>query len=345
MEKFLPLQREGRGSSSSVGASFVWPESVKFALLAISKGPGSSQVANGEALYDSIQDMQRESGLPHLHLSKRTADGLSLFFDDLLSHAAAQRFFQHMLPNIAKLALSLPSLLGNQHEILVKHFSMYQAGNDQFGSAELGPTMILRLLRKHHPGMVILSQETVASLLACSFFCLFPSADRDKEHLPYVNFDRLFAGVYEKGESNEHKLLCLLHYFERVCSNMPQGVVSYERKLIPAQNLKEGNAFWSGSSAPLCPLTVIADGAIEDLGQEFLQVDFANRMLGGGALSTGCVQVYLPSPTNLSAAIFGDEVTFSAMDCPSCVHTSLHQLFVTLWLYWDSYSFISVHTL
>lgn len=304
MEKFLPVQREGGGSSRSDGTSFVWPESVKFALLALSKGPRSSQVANGEALYDSIQDMQRESGLPHLHMSKRTADGLSLFFDDLFSHTAAQRFFQHTLPNIAKLALSLPFLLSNQHEILVKHFSMYQAGNDQFGSAELGPTMILRLLRRHRPGMVILSQETVASLLACSFFCLFPSADRDKEHLPYVNFDRLFAGVYEKGESNEHKLLCLLHYFERVCSNMPQGVVSYERKCIPAQNLKEGNAFWSGSSVPLCPLTVIADGTIEDLGQEFLQVDFANRMLGGGALSTGCVQVYLPSPTCLSAAIF-----------------------------------------
>ena len=50
----------------------------------------------------------------------------------------------------------------------------------------------------------------------------------NKEHLPYVNFDCPFAGVYEKGASNEHKLLCLLHYFERVCSNMPQGVVSYE---------------------------------------------------------------------------------------------------------------------
>ena len=42
--------------------------------------------------------------------------------------------------------------------------------------------------------------------------------------------------------------------------------------MLPAQNLKESSALWSGSSVPLCPLIVIADGAIEDLGQEFLQV-------------------------------------------------------------------------
>ena len=42
--------------------------------------------------------------------------------------------------------------------------------------------------------------------------------------------------------------------------------------MLLAQNLKEGSVFWSDSSVPLCPLTVIADGAIEDLGQEILQV-------------------------------------------------------------------------
>ena len=42
--------------------------------------------------------------------------------------------------------------------------------------------------------------------------------------------------------------------------------------MLLAQNLKEGSVFWNGSSVPLCPLTVIVDGAIGDLGQEFLQV-------------------------------------------------------------------------
>jgi hypothetical protein len=33
------------------------------------------------------------------------------------------------------------------------------------------------------------------------------------------------------------------------------------------------------------------EGAIEDAGSDYLQVDFANEQLGGGALHMGCVQV------------------------------------------------------
>lgn len=168
--------------------------------------------------------------------------------------------------------------------------------------AGLRPDMGLKLLSKQQQGMVVMSQRLAASLLACSFLCLYPSAERRRENLPYVNLDRLFAGIYERGESIEHKLLCLLHYFERVCSEMPEGVVSFERKVIPALNLRDGNAFWSQTTAPLCPLTVVVDGNIEDLGQDCLQVDFANKMLGGGALADGCVQVCsctdLPKPSN-----------------------------------------------
>jgi len=156
---------------------------------------------------------------------------------------------------------------------------------------ELRPDMGLKLLCKQQQGMVVLSQHMVASLLACSFLCLHPSVERRRENLPYVNLDRLFAGIYERGESIENKLLCLLHYFERVCQDMPEGVVSFERKVIAAQNLRDSNTFWSESGVALCPLTVVVDGNIEDLGQDCLQVDFANKMLGGGALGDGCVQV------------------------------------------------------
>jgi hypothetical protein len=40
----------------------------------------------------------------------------------------------------------------------------------------------------------------------------------------------------------------------------------------------------------LCPITVLQEGCIEDDGRDCLQVDFANRLLGGGALGDGCVQ-------------------------------------------------------
>lgn len=39
------------------------------------------------------------------------------------------------------------------------------------------------------------------------------------------------------------------------------------------------------------PLQVINDGSIADAGPDYLQVDFANEQLGGGALHSGCVQV------------------------------------------------------
>lgn len=286
MDRFLPVRRD-RGSAGS----YQWPGNVKYSLLALAKGPGASQVDSGEALFDCILDMQRENGFANeQHMARDTADGLSLFFDDLLPRPDAQKFFHQGLPGIAKLALSLPLLLENQSHDLAKIFALYTSGEDVGSGIELRPEMGLQLLRKQQRGMVVLSQRIVASLLACSFLCLYPSAERRRENLPYVNLDRLFSGIYERGESIMHKLLCLLHYFERVYHDMPDGVVSFERKTITAQSLRDRNAFWSDSTAVLCPLTVVVDGNIEDLGQDCLQVDFANRMLGGGALGDGCVQ-------------------------------------------------------
>lgn len=283
MDKLLPVRRDRFGSPK-------WPQSVCYSLLALTRGPGASQVESGAALYHCILDMQRESGLGFA--SHNAANGLSLFFDNLLSRPDARNFFHRLLPQIANLALSLPLLLENQSHDLANLFAFHRKGKDP----ELSPEMRLRLLRKQQRGIVVLSQHMVASLLACCFLCLYPSAVRRKENLPYVNFDRLFAGVSERGKSHEHKLMCLLHYFERVCEAMPDGVVSFERKVIPTQNVRDGNAFWSARRAPLCPLRVVADGSIEDLGQSCLQVDFANKMLGGGALADGCVQVTFLSP-------------------------------------------------
>ncbi|KAG0579667.1 hypothetical protein KC19_4G115200 [Ceratodon purpureus] len=286
MDRFLPIRRD-RVSTGS----YKWPENVKYSLLALAKGPGASQVESGESLYDCILDMQRESGHAHeQHMARDTADGISLFFDDLLPRPDAQKFFQQGLPGIAKLALSLPLLLENQSQDLAKLFALHRSGKDVASGIELRPEMVLQLLCKQQRGMVVLSQRIVASLLACSFLCLYPSVERRRENLPHVNLDRLFSGIYERGESIMHKLICLLHYFERVCQNMPDGVVSFERKVITAQNLRDSNSFWSDSTAVLCPLKVVVDGNIEDLGQDCLQVDFANKMLGGGALGDGCVQ-------------------------------------------------------
>jgi poly(ADP-ribose) glycohydrolase len=139
--------------------------------------------------------------------------------------------------------------------------------------------------------MVLLRLELVASLLACSFLCLFPTEHRREEQLGRINFDKLFAGIYERGgkKKKENKLRCLLDYFDRVCNSMPQGTVSFERKVLPKEAIND--AIWGSSGAPLCPITVLQEGCIEDDGRDCLQFDFADRLLGGGALGDGCVQV------------------------------------------------------
>lgn len=38
-------------------------------------------------------------------------------------------------------------------------------------------------------------QELIGALLACAFFCLFPTSNRGAKHLPMINFDRMFAYV------------------------------------------------------------------------------------------------------------------------------------------------------
>lgn len=47
---------------------------------------------------------------------------------------------------------------------------------------------------------------------------------------------------------------------------------------------------WAESAAKLQKLRVVSNGTIEDDGTGMLQVDFANKYLGGGVLGDGCVQ-------------------------------------------------------
>ncbi|XP_040947273.1 poly(ADP-ribose) glycohydrolase 1 isoform X2 [Gossypium hirsutum] len=99
-------------------------------------------------------------------------------------------------------------------------------------------------------------------------------------------------------ESQENKVRCIICYFQRICLQMPTGSVLFELKLLsleyhPWQSfLSYPYAdFWTKSNIPLCPFQVHSSGLIEDHAIEALEVDFANKYLGGGALHRGCVQV------------------------------------------------------
>lgn len=62
--------------------------------------------------------------------------------------------------------------------------------------------------------------------------------------------------------NQEHKIKCLVHYFEAICLDMPLGNVSFERKVLPLKNTGSHIAypepdFWSDSTVSLCQLEVI----------------------------------------------------------------------------------------
>uniref|UniRef100_A0A166BS39 poly(ADP-ribose) glycohydrolase n=1 Tax=Daucus carota subsp. sativus TaxID=79200 RepID=A0A166BS39_DAUCS len=104
-----------------------------------------------------------------------------------------------------------------------------------------------------HGISLFFDDELVGALLACSLLCLFPVAIRGAKRLPTINFDQLFAS------SIATEFFCHL--------------------LSDAWSLEKIYCF---------PLPI--SGLIEDQTEEALEVDFANKYIGGGVLHKGCLQ-------------------------------------------------------
>eukprot|EP00897_Mesotaenium_endlicherianum_P001263 jgi/Mesen1/1164/ME000124S00198 len=284
LSSFLPF--DAAETSDGLKQPVRWGGPVRSAIAALARGPQASHVASGKALGHAIVDIGFKLGANNGNC-ERFVQGMSLFFDHLLDGEESRAFFDSTLPRMAELVLRLPKLLTEP--------ATAPPGG---GSAPVTvpPHLRLRLLRPQQPGLVLISQELAAALLAGAFFCVYPAAGRPREDLPAINFDTLFAQA--------GKLRCLVHYFSRVCARIPQGAVSYERKVLPLGGPNQGPpggsmsvprigpggalpnlpdaAFWSTSQAPLCPFAVTDSGWIEDSGAGCLEVDFANKYLGGG---------------------------------------------------------------
>lgn len=168
--------------------------------------------------------------------------------------------------------------------------------------ARAGLKTSLRLLKSQEPGIVLISQELIGALLACSFFCLFPNTSRGANHLQLINFDHLFAYVYfdthftscwmlmlsiisfthliripsflrslydNYNEKQENKIKCIIHYFERIHSSMPRGNVSFERKLLANNHNLNSIPYpkvesWSKSVVSLCLFEVNSNKMISN---------------------------------------------------------------------------------
>ncbi|XP_053357969.1 poly(ADP-ribose) glycohydrolase isoform X1 [Clarias gariepinus] len=190
------------------------------------------------------------------HAKKWDFTALNVLCTDGLEHTETQHLFDVVLPRMVKLALNAPKIC----------------------------TQPIPLLKQHMNQSLTLSQEQIACLLANAFFCTFPRRNSRKSeyyNYPEINFYRLFEGTaHQKIE----KLKTLLCYFRRVTTEMPTGLVTFTRQSL--------NSFpkWESLTTQLTQLHIACEGTIEDQGCGMLQVDFANRMVGGGVIGQGLVQ-------------------------------------------------------
>ncbi|PKI70697.1 hypothetical protein CRG98_008930 [Punica granatum] len=191
MLPFLPLVL--RSSTLS------WPSAAaEEALEALSRGPEHSHVDSGEVMGVAVADIKHSLGLSSEPLAPFAVEGYALFFDELLPRNDSDKWYKEVLPFLARLLLQLPSLLETH----------WRKADSFFDVKRCRAMTGLRLLEQQEPGVVVLSQELIAALVACSFFSLFPTHKRGSKHLPMINFDDLFASLYKSySEKQEHKVL------------------------------------------------------------------------------------------------------------------------------------------
>ncbi|CAF0805525.1 unnamed protein product [Adineta ricciae] len=188
-------------------------------------------------------------------------DCLDILINREYQHVERQEFLSLVLPNICNLALTVDKVFGEPPPLL-------RIGADS---------------------SLTMSQRQAASLLACSFFCLFPyRSDNVNEQIDEYKYfqNPNFNRLYNKGAQHKiEKLKCILNYFRRITNQMPNGVISFRRCILPKMSCPN----WSASQAKLSQMHLTMDKKIEDI-EGVLHVDFANEYIGGGVLRSGCVQ-------------------------------------------------------
>ncbi|KAB7503184.1 Poly(ADP-ribose) glycohydrolase [Armadillidium nasatum] len=213
----------------------------------------------------------------HRYEDKWKFDGLKHLLEEDFIDEERDFFFKNILPKIIKLALDLPKLL----------------------------TRPVSLLKKKCTKSVTLSQEQIASLLANAFLCTFPRRNAKGSQTEYatypdINFNRLIWDkilprkliavninrlFLHKEKRALEKLKCIIHYFKEVTSRDCCGVVTFSRQYCRDEDMAE----FQTSSLPITRLHIDSNGLIEET-HGLLQVDFANKYIGGGVLGLGCVQ-------------------------------------------------------
>jgi poly(ADP-ribose) glycohydrolase len=143
-------------------------------------------------------------------------------------------------------------------------------------------------------GSLVLTQQQCLYILANAFFCGF--IDRPSNNclssadMPSINFDELYTS--ERFVMAEiPKLRMLFNYFERCRQREFRGdPLTHPIHFIRNRVTDTSPESWIGCCQPLIKPVVHPLGQSIDEASGMLQVDFANRIIGGAAIAYGCAQ-------------------------------------------------------
>ncbi|XP_060606264.1 uncharacterized protein LOC132758593 [Ruditapes philippinarum] len=196
----------------------------------------------------------------HVNWGETVYYGLVKYFRKHATAEEQNQFVKITFPSIIDLALDIEALL---------------------------PTDGIDISEQQKGGTCEISRKLCCSIVACGFLCLFPVGWGTK--LNKINFNKFFSNL--PIPSQNAKLRCILHFFERVTAerNTLNGALLFTRQVIKREELPTLDT-WLNCTSDLCHVDVRQHGLIEDAGCNTVEVDFANRYIGGGALSRGRVQ-------------------------------------------------------
>ncbi|XP_002155531.4 poly(ADP-ribose) glycohydrolase isoform X1 [Hydra vulgaris] len=192
--------------------------------------------------------------------------------------------FKKLLPSMVRLALQLPNIV----------------------------TQSPKLLQKGRNQSLTFSQKQISCLLANAFFCTYPRRNSLKTSdcfgYPDINFSKLFRGVKDVVNCvKTEKLKAILNYFGCVIDEVKCGTVTYTRKILSPTDEPD----WKECNSLFTDIHVSSIGNIEDNADGLTQIDFANRMIGGGVVGEGCVQEeirFLICPELILARLFTEKL-------------------------------------
>jgi poly(ADP-ribose) glycohydrolase len=158
-------------------------------------------------------------------------------------------------------------------------------------------TIPVELLRILSPGNIRLYTKPQCAIILCyAFLCCFRNRTstncicEEDERLPSINLDELLSGNGGNKKARIAKIRMILEYFVEIKKRIKTNDTRLLATLLIEVGQVQEDVFLSQLDRPLLPVVVRQLGESIDDAKTAIRIDFANEIIGGGAIAYGCVQ-------------------------------------------------------